>query len=191
MRQERRFFEISSKPVQCIGLLLIGLCPLLAQAQTKKAKAIDAYVRPLVKANQFFGVILASYKGKLIYEKAFGMAQAEHGVPNRLDTRFGIASVTKPMTQIIAIRLIEEGKLGLQDKLAKWLPDFPKGEQISVEMLIQHRSGIPHRGTREDEETTHYTPAEMVEKAKKATLAFQPGERRLYSSLGYSVLTRV
>src|SRR5260370_13935190 len=114
MSQGRSFLEIPSKSIQCIGFLLIGLSPLLAQAQNKKARAIDAYVRPLVKANQFFGVILASDKGKLIYEKAFGMAQAEHGVPNRTGTRFGIASVTKPMTQIIAIRLIEEGKLGLQ-----------------------------------------------------------------------------
>lgn len=119
------------------------------------------------------------------------MAQAELGVPNRIDTRFGIASVTKPMTQAIAIRLIEERKLGLQDKLSKWLPDFPNGEQITVEMLIQHRSGIPHRGTKEEEETLRYTAADMVEKAKQVKLEFKPGEGESYSSLGYSVLARV
>jgi CubicO group peptidase (beta-lactamase class C family) len=144
-----------------------------------------------VKANQFSGVILALDKGKLIYEKAFGMAQAELAVPNRIDTRFCIASVTKSMTHAIAIRLIEDGKLGLQDKLSKWLPDFPNGENITVEMLIQHRSGMPHRGTKEEEETLRYTAADMVEKAKQVKLEFKPGEDEGYSSLGYSVLARV
>jgi CubicO group peptidase (beta-lactamase class C family) len=167
------------------------LLPVLVAAQTKKVAEIDAYVKPLVRVGHFSGVILASYKGKVIYEKAFGLAQAELGVPNRADTVFGIASVTKPMTMTIALRLIEEGKLGRQDKLSKWLPDFPKGEQITVEMLMLHRSGIPHRGTREEEESLRYTAADMVEKARQVPLAFQPGEREMYSSLGYSVLARV
>ena len=191
MVKQRNFFRGTSKAGRCIAILFVILAPYLASAQTKKAVEIDAFVRPLVKANQFSGVIIALYKDKLIYEKAFGMAQAELGVPNRIDTRFGIASVTKPMTQTIAIRLSEEGKLGLQDKLSKWLPDFPNGEQITVEMLIQHRSGMPHRGTKEVEETLRYTAADMVEKAKQVKLEFKPGESEKYSSLGYSVLARV
>jgi len=167
-------------------LLLVSAAP-----QPKKVAEIDTYLAPLVKARQFSGVVLASYKGQVIYEKPFGMAQAELGVPNRADTVFGIASVTKPMTMTVALRLIEEGKLGRQDKLSKWLPDFPRGEQITVEMLMLHRSGIPHRGTREEEETLRYTAADMVEKARQAPLAFQPGEREMYSSLGYSLLARV
>jgi CubicO group peptidase (beta-lactamase class C family) len=168
------------------------LLPISVAAQMKKVAEIDAYVKPLVRVNHFSGVILASYKGKVIYEKAFGLAQAELGVPNRADTVFGIASVTKPMTMTIALRLIEDGKLGRQDKLNKWLPDFPKGEQITVEMLMLHRSGIPHRASSpEAEESLRYTAADMVEKAKQTPLAFQPGEREMYSSLGFSVLARV
>jgi CubicO group peptidase (beta-lactamase class C family) len=191
MVKQRNFYMGIPKTGWCIGILLLILAPYFASAQTKQAEEIDAFVRPLVKVNQFSGVILALYKGKLIYEKAFGIAQAELDVPNRIDTRFCIASVTKPMTQAIAIRLIEEGKLGLQDKLSKWLPDFPNGEQITVEMLIQHRSGIPHRGTKEVEETLRYTAADMVEKARQVKLEFKPGEDEGYSSLGYSVLARV
>src|SRR5262245_728471 len=176
---------------RCISFLFILLLPVSLMAQVKKVEEIDAYVKPLVKINQFSGVILASYKGKVIYEKAFGLAQAELGVPNRADTVFGIASITKPMTMTIALRLIEEGKLGRQDKLSKWLPDFPKGDEITVEMLMLHRSGLPHRGTREVEESLRYTTADMVEKAKHVKLEFQPGERESYSSLGYSVLARV
>ena len=101
---------MTSRASRYFSFLLILLLHCSASSQTKKVVEIDTYVKPLVKADQFFGVILASRKGKVIYEKAFGMAQAEHGVPNRIDTRFGIASVTRPMTHTIAIRLIEEGK---------------------------------------------------------------------------------
>jgi len=174
-----------------VKLTILLLVPASVAAQMKKAAEIDAYVRPLVRANQLSGVILGSYKGKVIYEKAFGVAQAELGVLNRADTIFGIGSITKPMTMVIALRLIDEGKLGRQDKLSKWVPDFPKGDQITVEMLMLHRSGIPHCGTKEEEEALRYTTADMVEKAKHVPLAFQPGEREMYSSLGYSVLARI
>jgi CubicO group peptidase (beta-lactamase class C family) len=174
-----------------ISFLFMFLIPFSVSAQIKQAAEIDAYVKPLVNANQLSGVILASYKGKVIYEKAFGLAQAELGVPNRTDTVFGVASVTKPMTMTIALRLIEEGKLSRQDKLNKWFPDFPGGDEITIEMLMLHRSGIPHRGTTEVEESLRYTAADMVEKAKKVKLEFKPGEQESYSSLGYSVLARV
>src|SRR5215471_14369836 len=186
-------FEFTLTVRQCISFLFILSLPVSVAAQAKKVAEIEAYVKPLVRFNQFSGVILASYKGKVIYEKAFGTAQAELGVPNRADTVFGIASVTKPMTMTITLRLIEEGKLGRQDKLSKWLPDFPKGNQITIEMLMLHRSGIPHRGTSEErgEESLRYSTADMVEKAKHVPLDFEPGEREGYSSLGYSVLARV
>jgi hypothetical protein len=58
-------------------------------------------------------------------------------------------------------------------------------------MLMLHRSGIPHRGTKPEEESLRYTAADMVEKARGVPLMFQPGERESYSSLGYSVLARV
>ena len=173
------------------GVLVSLLLPVSVAAQTKSAADIDAYVRPLVKANQFSGVVLASSNGTILYEKPFGSAQAEWGVPNRPSTVFGIASITKPMTTTIALRLIDEGKLGRQDPVSKWLPDFPKGDQITVEMLMIHRSGLPHRGTTPVEESLRYTAADMVEKARRVPLVFQPGERELYSSLGYSVLARV
>ncbi len=191
MTQQRKPFRLTLTMRHCISFLFMLLLPILVAAQMKKVAEIDAYVKPLVRVNQFSGVILASYKGKVIYEKAFGLAQAELGVPNRADTVFGIASVTKPMTMTIALRLIEEGKLGRQDKLSKWLPDFPKGDQITVEMLMLHRSGIPHRGTNPEEESLRYSAADMVAKAKQVLFDFQPGEREGYSSLGYSVLARV
>lgn len=160
-------------------------------AQSAKARAIDDYVRPFAAADQFWGVVLAAEDGKIVYEKAFGLANADFKIPNQPDTRFGIASITKPMTGVILARLIEEKKIAAEDRLGKYIPDFPNGDKITIEMLRTHRSGIPHRVMPPEQEALAYTSAEFVEKVKQAKLAFEPGAQRLYSSGGYAVLARV
>ena len=175
----------------CLCVLGSVVCPPAASGQISKAQEIDNYIKPFVAANQFSGVVLAAQDGKVIYEKAFGLANADFRVPNQPDTRFGIASITKLMTVVILDRLIGEKKIAPEDKLSKFIPDFPNGEKITVQLLRSHRSGIPHRVMRPEEESLPYTSAEFVEKVRGARLAFEPGAQRLYSSAGYAVLARV
>lgn len=176
--------------------LTYALCLLLtifspnAFAQSNKAKKIDAFMKPFARANQFAGVVLASENGKVIYEKAFGLANADYKIPNQVNTRIGIASITKYMTSVILSRLIENKQIALADKLNKYIPDFPNGDKITIEMLARHRSGIPHRVMPSELESVAYTSAEFVDKVKQAKLLFEPGTQRLYSSAGYSVLAR-
>ncbi len=82
-----------------------------AFAQPDKAKKIDELIAPFVKAQQFSGVVLAAEDGKVIYEKAFGVANADYKIPNQLNTRIGIASITKQMTSVVLSRLIEANKV--------------------------------------------------------------------------------
>lgn len=159
-------------------------------AQSEKAKHIDEFITPFANARQFSGVVLASENGKVIYEKAFGLANADYRLPNQLNTRIGIASITKYMTSVILSRLVESNKIALADKLNKYIPDFPNGDKITIEMLARHRSGIPHRVMPPEAESVAYTSAEFVERVKQAKLAFEPGTNRLYSSAGYAVLAR-
>jgi len=159
--------------------------------QATKAKRIDELLLPLAESGQFSGVVIVSEKGKVIYEKAFGLANAELKAPMTAGSRIGIASITKPMTAVILIRLIEKKKLTLEDKLSKFIPDFPSGDKITVSMISTHRSGIPHRVMPPENETRPFTTSEFVEEVKKADLAFEPGSQRLYSSAGYAVLARV
>jgi CubicO group peptidase (beta-lactamase class C family) len=182
--KHRKFTSIGIL-IACFSLAATAL------AQNKTAADIDKYLKPLVDKGQFAGVILAADRTGVIYEKAFGPAQAEFNIPNQTNTRFVIASVNKRMTALIAIKLMEAKKLAPQDKLSKFIPDFPSGELITIEMLMQHRSGIPHRAIADDAETRRYTPALMVEEIKKVKLAFPPGTADLYSSSGYTVLARV
>jgi CubicO group peptidase (beta-lactamase class C family) len=172
----------------CIALLALTQT---AFPQSATAKKIDDLLQPISRDGRFSGIVIASQNGSIIYEKAFGLANAELKVPNTVGSRIGIASITKPMTTIILIRLIEDHKLTLEDKLSKFIPDFPNGDKITVAMLSQHRSGIPHRVMPDTEESRVYTSAEMIEKIKAAKLAFEPGAREMYSSGGYAVLARV
>ena len=182
---------MSKKSLMTFGLyllLLVSTRPGFAQANT--AKKIDAFMKPFVEANGFSGEVLAVENGKVIYEKAFGLANADYKIPNELNTKIGIASITKYMTSVILNRLIEGNKIALADKLNKYIPDFPAGEKITIEMLARHRSGILHRVMPPEAESVSYTSAEFVEKVKQAKLAFEPGTNRLYSSAGYAVLAR-
>ena len=88
---ETRYFSFA--------LLFLIAIPQIALAQSDKAKKIDAFIKPFATANQFSGVVLASENGKVIYEKPFGLANADYKIPNQLNTRIGIASITKYMTQ--------------------------------------------------------------------------------------------
>ncbi len=179
-----RYFIFAS----CLFLLLLSRTVF---AQSDKAKKIDEFIKPFAEASQFSGVVLASENGKVIYERAFGLANADYKIPNQLNTRIGIASITKYMTSVILSRLIETNKITLSDKLNKYIPDFQNGDKITIEMLARHRSGIPHRVMPPEAESLAYTSAEFVGKVKQAKLAFEPGTGRLYSSAGYAVLARV
>ena len=171
-------------------LLIIVLFSQAASGQSDKAEKIADFLTPFVRNNQFSGAILASENGKVIFEKAFGLANSDYKIPNRVDTRIGIASISKPMTVVILHRLMESGKISKDDTLARFIPDFPNAKQITIEMLAGHRSGIPHRVMPPEAESVSYTSAEFVEKVKQAKPAFEPGTQRLYSSAGYSVLAR-
>lgn len=158
--------------------------------KSNKAKQIDDFLKPFAESGQFAGIVLASENGRIIYEKAFGLANADFKIPNQLNTRIGIASITKPMTTVILINLVQSGKISMSDKLSKFIPDFPNGDKITIEMLARHRSGIKHRVMPSEMESVAYTSAEFVEKVKQSPLAFEPGTQQLYSSGGFAVLAR-
>ncbi len=172
-----------------VASLLFSCLPVLARPNV--AKQIDAEVAPFVRARHFSGVILAIDKRKIVYERAFGLASAELNVPNRVDTRFGIASITKLMTGVITNQLLVEHRLRPDDTVSKYIPGFPNGDKITIPILRGHRSGLPHRVTTAGEEAIAYSSAELVEKISNTKALFEPGERRLYSSAGYSVLARL
>ena len=148
-------------------ILVFFLFSFAGFGKSNKAKQIDDFLKPFAESGQFAGVVLASENGRIIYEKAFGLANADFKIPNQLNTRIGIASITKPMTTVILINLVQSGKISMSDKLSKFIPDFPNGDKITIEMLARHRSGIKHRVMPSEMESVAYTSAEFVEKFQR------------------------
>lgn len=160
-------------------------------ATASLAAAIDAYVAPYARFHAFSGVVLVARGDAVLAARAYGMANVEFGVPNTLDTRFRLASITKRFTNILLVRLAEEGRLSAKDSLAKYFPAFPKGDRITIEQLANHRSGLrdpdPLRGTI----STNYTPAQVVALLATQPLGSEPGETYSYTTANYAVLAAI
>jgi CubicO group peptidase (beta-lactamase class C family) len=199
MRRRTTHFRTTPRPrtlLVTLGLTLsIGGAllppPALAAPDAALARRLDAWAKPLVERGYIAGNLIVARNGEVLAERSYGLAHRELGVAVTPDTRFCIASITKPMTATIATQLVGEGKLDVDDKLSKWIPDFPKGDSITIQMLLVHRAGIPHRVTTRVQETRPMTAAEVAEAAKSATLLFSPNSQSSYSSGGYSLLARV
>jgi CubicO group peptidase (beta-lactamase class C family) len=152
---------------------------------------MDAYVRRYADADFFSGVVRVTKGDRIIYENAFGYADRALQVPNSLQTRFQIASLSKPMTAAAILVLGEEGKLSLEDKLSKFVPDFPNGDKITVEELLTHYSGLGDASAQPDyNEWSRFpqTTAALVERAKKIPRQSEPGTTYFYSNSNYHIL---
>ena len=163
----------------------------LHAADSELAARIDAHLQPYLDIGHLSGTILVAQGDEVVYHKSFGLADHELNVSNTPTTRYGIGSINKPMTIVILARLIEEGKIELSDQLAQYAPGFPRGDEITVDDLLNHSSGIAHRVTSELDEARAQTAASMLALAAKSELVFEPGSDSVYSSAGFSVLARV
>jgi CubicO group peptidase (beta-lactamase class C family) len=103
---------------------------------------MDAYLRHYVDAEIFSGVVRVTKGDRVVYENAFGLADRALGVRNTLQTKFQIASLSKPITATAILLLVQDGKIALDDKLAKFVPDFPNADKITIEELLTHYSGL-------------------------------------------------
>jgi len=155
-------------------------------------------------------VTLVWRRGEVVQVNAIGQRDIAAGLPMERDTLFRIASMTKPVTSLAALMLVEEGKLKLSDPITKWLPEFkdmqvltdatgpldstvPAARDITVEDLLTHRSGLAYGFTsmgpiaHAHEEklgsalANPYSPDEWMTRLGALPLSYQPGERFHYS----------
>lgn len=135
--------------------------------------------------------ILVAKDGKVVYRKGFGYADVKNNIPVTPDTKFRIGSVTKQFTAAAILKLQENNLLNVNDKLSKYIPDFPRGEEVTIYQLVTHISGI-HSYTSNptflDKVTTTISPDSLVNAIKKDPYDFNPGEKMLYNNSGYFIL---
>jgi len=137
---------------------------------------------------------LAAKDGKVIYKGAKGMADMENNISISTSTKFRIGSITKQFTAVAILKLQEQGKLSIEDKLSKYLPDFPKADQVTLRHLLSHTSGIfnyTNAADFIDGVSEPIKPQDLINKIQTYDYDFEPGSRWSYSNSGYFILGNI
>jgi CubicO group peptidase (beta-lactamase class C family) len=135
--------------------------------------------------------LLVAKEGKVLYKKGFGYADVKSKIPVTPDTKFRIGSVTKQFTAAAILKLQEKNLLSVNDKLSKYVPDFARGDEVTIHHLLTHTSGIHSYTGRGDfiaKVTKTVSPDTLINTIKNDPYDFNPGERMLYNNSGYFLL---
>jgi D-alanyl-D-alanine carboxypeptidase len=171
-----------SKKAAILLVLAIGLPSLRAQ-QTDLGASIEAYIASYVATNNFSGAVLVERDGKILFQKAYGLTDREHGVANTTQTRFHIASISMQFTAAAVLRLADRRQLSLDDPIGNLLPDTPGASRITIRNLLTERSGLPDINTFPDHNDIlqkRQTPAGLVAAINGKPLLFPPGSQFLH-----------
>ncbi len=141
------------------------------------------------------GVVYILKGDSVLLAESYGMANREYNVANTLHTRFAIASMGKMFTATAIMQLVQAGRLGLEDTVARVLPAYPNAERarrITIRQLLEHTAGLG------DQWSTPKQPVEGVQgqlalaaAVAHAPLRFEPGSRWGYSNEGYVLLAAI
>jgi CubicO group peptidase (beta-lactamase class C family) len=153
-----------------------------------------AYLESLNTQNKFTGAVLIAKDGIPILTKAYGMANRSFNVPNQIDTKFNLASMNKMFTAVAILQLVEQGKLSLNDKIIKYIPEYANqkvANQVTIDQLLNHTSGLGHYWTEEYYKMAKdqlRTVTDYLKLSWNDSLAFPPGSKFSYSNAGFIVL---
>lgn len=177
-------------------LLAILLLPAVALSQSapnpRHARISDA-VEKYMKEKKVTGASVAiAVNGKIDFQMGFGYADLENGVPYASGTVNRLASISKTITAVAVMQLVEAGKIDLDADIRTYVPEFPdKGEKITARHILAHTSGIRHYKPNEPE--NYVRISSVVESFKRFAddpLVHKPGESDTYSTYAFSLLAR-
>lgn len=174
--------------------LLVCATSSLANAQGNAQQlgaALDAYLAPLVATHEFSGNIVVRRGDRMLARRSYGMANREFGVANDPSTRFMVGSLSKQFTAAAIFLLAEAGKLATADHLDKYIRDFPRGSEITINQMLSHTSGISRDLANAADAVTPHSGAELVEIIRQQPLAFAPGTSSGYSNNAYKILAYI
>lgn len=161
--------------------------PADAVGDDELARLIRRRIDALADEGSFSGALLVARGDEVLLREARGLAEQAWRIPNRADTRFNVASVSKMWTAVIILKLVEQGKLSLDDTLAERVPAYPHREaasKITLLQLLHHRAGLgPWEGRQ--------VKAPLTSSELAVSMAAAPGEPDQgfnYSNAGYVLL---
>jgi CubicO group peptidase (beta-lactamase class C family) len=172
--------QISSRlnGLACASLALAFLQSGSANA-TPTAAEIDAYLRPYVETNNFSGSVLIQRGDRTLFAKSFGFADRDQRKPNAGATRFHIASLSILFTSSAVLRLIDQGKLSFDTRVADIVAGVPNGGKITIRNLLEQNSGLPDSNddlpNYDDLLNSHQTPESLIAQIRNLPPHSEPG----------------
>ena len=172
------------------GLTLLLTGPIVAKPLTAEQKlTIDSAVARILQSSEVPSASIAIVTdGKLDYARAYG-DQRHDGTAATTTARYPIASISKQFTAAAILLLVEDGKMSLDDKVAKFLPTLTGADTITIRELLGHTSGIRDFWPQDypfEAMTKPTTPEAILDHWAKAPLDFTPGSKWQYSNTGYT-----
>jgi D-alanyl-D-alanine carboxypeptidase len=163
--------------------------------QSEALTALDAFATKLAGADEFSGVVAITKHGKVIFSKAWGLADRFEKTTVTLDTPFLFASQGKMFTAVAVLQLIAAGKMALDDTIGKYLTDYPNrevAEKVTVRHLLTHQGGTGEMGILEPQDgnnrATVRSIADIIKINGNRAPAFEPGSKWEYSNYGFVLL---
>ena len=174
-------------------LIKLSLClvSISGYAQGHLNAQLERYMDAQAAINDFSGTVLVTKNDSVLLKKSYGFADYEWEVANTIDTKFSLASVSKQFTAVAILQLAESNRLALDDKLSKYYPGFPKGDSISLKMLLTHNSGIGDDVEDLFLSNTSLERDSLARYVMKQPLLFEPGTQTAYSNTAYFLLATI
>ena len=160
----------------------------------------DRFVAEMAAEGRFSGAVLVAHRGRPVLQRAHGMADEQRRVPNRTDTRFDLASITKTFTAVAVAQLVEQRRLAFLDTIGDHLGGFPAeiAGAVTLQRLLTHTSGVgrPGRGDEGPPDAAEWDSVDKVWNGNAAyirglPLRFTPGTKYAYSNDGFFVLGEI
>ncbi|WP_165356270.1 serine hydrolase [Sphingosinicella sp. BN140058] len=159
-------------------------------------KAVEARAAGRAAKDQFSGAILLAHGGRVLFEKAYGLADRASRKPNRLDTQFRFGSMGKMFTAVAIMQLAEKGKIDLDAPIGRYLTDYPN-QDIATKVTVAHL--LSHTGGTGDIFGPDFDRNKASLRSTKDYVAlygdraaeFAPGSRQMYSNYGFILLGRI
>jgi D-alanyl-D-alanine carboxypeptidase len=168
---------------------LLAALPLAAQPDSGLDRKLSDKIDATLKENRAPSASVALVlDGKLAFAKAFGNASLDPQRPATPETRYAVGSISKQFTAASVLLLQEEGKLSLDDKVAKYFPGLTRANEVSVRQLLSHTSGYEDYAPQDyiiPDWTHATTPQATLDKWAKKPLNFDPGTKWQYSNTNY------
>jgi CubicO group peptidase (beta-lactamase class C family) len=180
-----------------IFALIISPVLLCAQQQSLEpaVKQIDQLMQTRSAAGDFNGSALVARQGRVIYARGLGLANREWNIPNDVQTKFEIGSMTKQFTALLILQFANEGRIRLDAHISDYLPYYRKdtGSRVTISELLSHTSGVPNflqtpGFLAGPASRTTYGVEEFSKKYCSGDLHFEPGTKFEYSNSGYFLL---